>query len=524
MKTLTAGLVAALLFAGCSATTLGTGEHAGQSSAAGESSAGSINDARLNVVVLYADDLGYGDLSSYGHPNIATPNLDALAAGGQRWTNFYAPAPVCSPSRGALLTGRLPNRTGLYGRRIRVMFPDDPNSMAPEEVTLAEALGDAGYATAILGKWHLGDDPAAYPTRHGFDYWFGLPYSNDMDWVGTFTFADRLKALTSGKGLTEAQEAESAARIEKYADPRVEYWNVPLIRSEQRSGEPAFRDSIVERPAQQPTLTARYTKEALDFIDRARGQNDADGRVRPFFVYLPYTMPHTPLFASTHFQNKSRGGAYGDVVEEIDASVGEIVAGLKARGLTRNTLVVFTSDNGPWLAMLQRGGSAGLLRSGKGTTFEGGMRVPAIFSQPGTIQPGVVHDIGSGLDLLPTLLNMAGVELPEAVLDGVDLSAPLTGQGPSTRKDIAYYREGSLMAWRHGDWKLHLTIQGAYGQGPELETLATPLLYHLGEDPAERFDVAAANPAIVESISERIEAHQTAMVELPALFDLRLTQ
>jgi len=345
-----------------------------------------------------------------------------------------------------------------------------------------------------------------------------------MDWVGTFTFTDRLKALTSGKGLTAAQEAESAARIGKYAVPKVEYWNVPLIRSERIAAGTDYRDRIVERPAQQPTLTARYTQEALDFIDRTHGSAPVSGERRPFFVYLPYTMPHTPLFASTHFQNKSRGGVYGDVVEEIDASVGQIVKGLAERGLSRDTLVVFTSDNGPWLAMLQRGGSAGLLRSGKGTTFEGGMRVPAIFSQPGTIQPGVVHDIGSGLDLLPTVLSMAGIAPPDVVLDGVDLTAPLTGQGRSERKNIAYYREGSLMAWRHGDWKLHLIIQGAYGQGPELETLDVPLLYHLGNDPAERFDVAADNPAMVELIKGKITAHQAELVAVPALFDLRLGQ
>ncbi len=482
------------------------------------------NSTRPNIVVLFADDLGYGDLSSYGHPNIATPNLDALAAGGQRWTNFYSPAPVCSPSRGALLTGRLPNRTGLFGKRINVMFPDDPNGMPASELTLAEALGDAGYATAILGKWHLGDDPAAYPTRHGFDYWFGLPYSNDMDWVGTFTFSDRLTALTSGKGLTEAQEAESAARINKYVDPKIDYWNVPLIRSERNSqaGVPSYQDQIVERPAQQPTLTDRYTTEALGFIDRTRAATQTSGEAQPFFVYLPYTMPHTPLFASTHFQEKSRGGVYGDVVEEIDSSVGRIVAGLAERGLSRDTLVVFTSDNGPWLAMLQRGGSAGLLRSGKGTTFEGGMRVPAIFAQPGTVAPGVVHDIGSGLDLFPTVLKMAGVHVPGVHLDGVDLTPALTGQGSSGRNDIAYYRQGNLMAWRHGDWKLHLIIQGAYGEGPELETLVEPALYHLGEDPAERFDVAKAHPDVVASIRGRIAAHQSAMVEQPPLFDQRL--
>jgi len=472
-----------------------------------------------NVVLLFADDLGYGDLSSFGHPNINTPNLDELASGGQRWTDFYVAAPVCSPSRGALLTGRLPNRTGLYGKRLAVLFPEDSRGMPDEEHTLAEALSDAGYATAILGKWHLGAEEAVYPTRHGFDYWYGLPYSNDMDWVGSFTFKERLAAVIGGAGLSAAQQAESDGRVAKYADPKVDYWNVPLIRSERReSGQaPEYRDEIIERPAQQPTLTQRYTEQALSFIDRNRD--------KPFFVYLPYTMPHTPLFASTHYQGTSLGGVYGDVIEEIDGSVGKIVAGLKQRGLADNTLVIFSSDNGPWLLMLQNGGSAGPLKMGKGTTFEGGMRVPTIFSWPGTIAPEVVHDLGSALDLMPTILKAAGIAPAKNIaVDGVDLLPRLLGDASAAaaRQSMPYYRAGELRAWRQGQWKLHLIVEGAYGVGPKKEVLQSPELYHLGRDPGERFDVAEQHPEIVAEIQMAIREHKAQLTSQPPLFDGRL--
>ena len=487
----------------------------------------SASNARPNVVLFFADDLGYGDLSSYGHPNIETPNLDELAAGGQRWTDFYVAAPVCSPSRGALLTGRLPNRTGLYGKRLAVLFPEDKHGMPATEVTLPEVLQSEGYATAILGKWHLGSEPAVYPTRHGFDYWFGLPYSNDMDWVGSFTFKERLQAVIGGTGLTAVQQAESDGRVAKYADPKIEYWNVPLIRSERQideRGGVAFTDAVVDRPAQQPTLTQRYTAEALEFIDR-----NPD---KPFFVYLPYTMPHTPLFASAHYQGKSRGGEYGDVIEEIDGSVGQIIQGLKERGLSDNTLVIFSSDNGPWQIMQQNGGSAGPLKMGKGTTFEGGMRVPAIFSWPGTIKPEVVHSIGSALDLMPTILSAVGLDpLEEVAIDGVDLLPRLTGAAAGTarpqragRENLAYYRGGELRAWRQGMWKLHLIVEGAYGVGPKKEVLEVPELYHLGRDPGEKFDVAGKNPEVVAQIQAEVARHKAQLTSRPAIFDARLAE
>ena len=310
-----------------------------------------------NVVFLFADDLGYGDLASYGHPYISTPNLDAMAAEGQRWTDFYVAAPVCSPSRGALLTGMYPNRSGLYGRRLNVLFPGDPYGLPAETVTMAEVLNEAGYRTAIVGKWHLGDAAGALPTRHGFDYWYGLPYSNDMDWARGPDFDGILEMMAAGRGA-EVQ-AEFAARRALYFDPRIEYWQVPLMRSRISPDGPV--DDVLERPTVQQTLTRRATEEAVRFITESGD--------RPFFLYVPYSMPHTPIFRSEPFAGVSAGGRYGDVVEELDWSIGRIRAALTSQGVARDTLVVFTSDNGPWLAMRHHGGSPGLLNNGKGTTF-----------------------------------------------------------------------------------------------------------------------------------------------------------
>jgi arylsulfatase A len=464
-----------------------------------------------NVVILFADDLGYGDLGSYGHPYIRTPHLDDLAANGQRWTDFYTAASVCSPSRAALLTGRLPVRTGLYGNRIRVMFPDDPNGIPAAETTVAEALQAQGYATGIFGKWHLGDAPHAYPTRHGFNVWYGVPYSNDMRWEGEQTFEEALSLSLAGRGAE--LQATYAQRRWKLLAPKIEYWNVPLIRSEQRAD--GFDDEVIEEPADQRTLTKRYTEEAIAFIRNHGNQ--------PFFVYLPYTMPHVPLFRSDEFTDTSLGGRYGDVIEEIDWSVGQIVAALKRLDLTNDTLVVFTSDNGPWLIFAQHGGSAGLLRMGKGTTFEGGLRVPAIFSWPETIPPSIVSELGSTLDIYPTVLALSG-QRPAQTLDGVDLSATLTRQARSPRNEMPFYRNGDLYAYRVGEFKLHLITFGAYNQPPPRTEHAQPLLYHLPTDPGERTDVAGEHPDVVEHISNAINRHLKSFEPEAPIFDQRVTR
>ena len=270
-----------------------------------------------NVVIIFADDLGYGDLGAYGHPTIRTPNLDRMASEGQRWTSFYSQAPVCSPSRAALLTGRIHLRSGMFGRRQGVFFQDSHHGLPDGEITLAEALKELGYATGIVGKWHLGHQPEYRPLRHGFDSWFGIPYSNDMDWQ-----------------VPPGRDARRSAIL----DPSIAYWHVPLMRN----------DEELERPADQTTITRRYTEEAVRFI-RERG----DG---PFFLYVPHTMPHVPLFRSDAFAGRSAAGRYGDVIEEIDWSVGRILETLREEGLAERTLVVFSSDNGPWLSYRQHGG------------------------------------------------------------------------------------------------------------------------------------------------------------------------
>jgi arylsulfatase A-like enzyme len=458
-----------------------------------------------NIVILFADDLGYGDLSSFGHPYIRTPELDELARMGQKWTDFYVAAPVCSPSRAALLTGRLPVRSGLYGDSIRVYFPDEPGGFPDEEVSIAEALKQQGYATGIFGKWHLGDAPHAYPTEHGFDEWLGVPYSNDMDWVGDPGF-EEMRAMTV-RGEVEERARISASRTAKYADPQAEYFNTPLISSN------AAGNSSIEQPTDQGLLTRRYTEAAIDFMER-----NVDS---PFLVYLPYTMPHTPLFRSDEFAGRSLGGRYGDVVEEIDWSVGEIRRTLERLGVADNTLMVFSSDNGPWLTMKEEGGRAGLLRMGKGSTFEGGVRVPTVFYWPGRIQPGIVSEIGSTLDLFPTAMTLSG-QTNASGIDGVDLSNVLLRGGQSPRREMPYYRGGDLYAYRVGNWKLHYILEGAYGQPPERTVLQTPELYNLLRDPSERFDVAVDNPQVVAEIEAAVALHRAGLEIREPLFDVRL--
>ncbi len=466
--------------------------------------------ARPNIVILFADDLGYGDLGSYGHPYIRTPHIDTIAAEGQRWTDFYVAAPVCSPSRAALLTGQLPIRTGLYGEQIRVYFPNDPGGMPQREVTLAEALQAIGYRTGMFGKWHLGDAKAAWPTRHGFDEWLGLLYSNDMDWVDELSIDELITLRRQGK--LEALSAAMASRPAKYAAPKIEYWNVPLLSS--RVTANGFEDVEIERPAEQTTLTKRYTEAAIRFV---RESKDA-----PFFVYLPYAMPHTPLFRSPAFAGRSLGGRYGDVIEEIDWSVGQIRAALLELGLAENTLLVFSSDNGPWLSMKTEGGRAGLLRNGKGTTFEGGMRIPTVFWWPQAVVPGVVSGMGSALDIFTTVANLSGADASPAV-DGLDLSAVLLEGASSPRQELAYYRAGQLYAYRVGPWKMHFVTEGSYGIGPQRTEHTPPLLYHLGDDPSERFDIAAQHPEVVADIQQKVAAHRARVPRRPPEFDRRLT-
>jgi arylsulfatase A len=437
-----------------------------------------------NIVVILADDLGYGDLGAFGAPNVRTPRLDAMAVEGQKWTNFYV-QPVCSPSRAALLTGRLPVRNGMFGTpggtSPKVFRDDAAQGLPPDEVTVAELLKSAGYRTGMVGKWHLGQQPQFLPMRQGFDSWFGLPYSHDMRMT-----------VPRDKGTQTAA----------YYAPKPEYWDVPLMRN----------DQVIERPADHTTLTKRYTEEAVRFIRANRDQ--------PFFLYLAHSLPHIPLARSEKFAGHSGAGMYGDVIEEIDWSAGEILDALRAAGVDRRTLVLFTSDNGPWLPFHTHGGSAGPLREGKGTTWEGGVRTPAIFWWPGTVRPNVVTGFGSGLDLLATASALAGVKLPaDRVLDSIDLSATLQNAAPSPRGELFYYWDSELRAIRQGKYKAHFITSGAYGEGQPRTVHDPPLLFDLSVDPGERFNIAAEHADVVADLVKKAESHRRTVVATKPLFD-----
>ena len=438
----------------------------------------------VNFIIILTDDQGYGDLGCYGHPTIKTPHIDRMAAEGKRWTSFYSAANVCTPSRAGLLTGRLPIRSGMCSDTRRVLFPDSEGGMPQSENTIAKILKTKGYQTAAIGKWHLGHLPQYLPMGHGFDSYFGIPYSNDMD---------RDNSVQPARWAVE--------------NPKPEYFNVPLMRNE----------VIVERPADQSTITRRYTEEAIRYI--------SENKKKPFFLYLAHNLPHVPLFASKDFIGKSERGIYGDVIEEIDWSVGQILNTLRKEKLDKKTMVIFTSDNGPWMLYDEQGGSAGLLYGAKGTGYEGGQRVPAIFWAPGFIQPDVISDMGSTLDVLPTIVNMAEAALPtDRKYDGYDLTAVLTNSAESPRNEMFFYHGTRIFAARKGDYKLHFYENNPTGYPERMKKLDTVRLFNLQQDPSERYDIANLHPGIIKEIEDMVTQHTATVDSVASQLEKRIVK
>ena len=436
------------------------------------------SNLKPNFIVVFVDDMGYGDLGSYGHPTISTPNLDKMAYEGQKWTQFYSASSVCTPSRAGLLTGRLPIRNGMIGSKNRVLFPDSKYGLPDSEITIAEKLKENGYKTVAIGKWHLGHKKEYLPLQHGFDYYYGIPYSNDMDKIN---------------GETCCPGSKYWQKYQNKSPGSTNYYNVPLIEN----------NEIIERPVDQTTITKRFSDKAVEFIKKNKEDN--------FFIYLAHNLPHIPLYASDDFLGKSKRGLYGDVIEEIDHGIGLIMEELKKNNLDKNTIIVFTSDNGPWLPFETHSGSAGLLREGKGTTWEGGQRIPGIFWGAG-IKPGVINDLGSTMDIFPTLLEMSNTSMvDDRIMDGISIKNTLLKHEPSKRETIFYYRSREIYAIRYGEFKAHLITQGAYNypKGSDRKfILDKPLLYNLNIDPSEKYNVADKNPKILVEINKILEKHK----------------
>jgi len=421
------------------------------------------NQRLPNIVIIFADDLGYADIGSFGAVGYQTPNLDRMAAEGMRLTNFYVAQAVCSASRAALLTGCYPNRIGIQG----ALNHTANYGISAAEMTIAELVKTKNYATAIFGKWHLGHHPQFLPTRHGFDEYLGLPYSNDM-WPNHPT----------SKNF---------------------YPELPLIENEK----------VIELMPDQTQLTTRYTERAVRFIEKNKD--------KPFFLYLPHTMPHVPLHVSSKFKGKSKQGLYGDVIEEIDWSVGQVLDAIKRFNLDRQTLVIFTSDNGPWLPYGNHAGSTGRLREGKGTAFEGGVREPFIARWPGKISAGSVSRVPiMTIDLLPTIAALTGAELPKGrILDGRDIWPLLSGRKAAANPhEVLYFYWGKeLHAVRSGKWKLHLPhpyrhLENAGKDGlpgREIQQKIELALFDLDNDIGEANNVAGQYPEIVKQLMRYVE-------------------
>jgi arylsulfatase A len=410
-------------------------------------------DERPNVVIIYCDDLGYGDVGCFGAEDILTPNIDRMATEGIRFTEFYSASPVCSPSRAALLTGRMPQRHGING----VFFPESYTGLPLDEITIANLLKEEGYATGIVGKWHLGHMKKFLPLQRGFDEYFGIPYSNDMQ-------------------------------------------SVVYLRD----------NEVVDFNVDQGLTTKTYTEEAVGFIKNHKEE--------PFFLYLAHNMPHVPIYASEDFLGTSNRGLYGDVIQEIDWSVDQVITTLENLQLLDNTLIIFSSDNGPWLVMEDHGGSAGILREGKQYTFEGGQRVPTIAMWPAKIPAGQVYDdMAVMLDWFPTIARVTGASVPDdRPYDGKDISEVLFGSAMRDGPGFLYFDLAELQCYREGDWKVKLPFKGYNGsRGKKAVAPHDMYLFNLKDDTGEANNLAEIMPDKLENMLHKMDSARDAMGDLP---------
>jgi len=412
-----------------------------------------------NIVFIFADDLGYGDLSSFGAYDIKTPNIDFIGKNGIKFTDFYSVSSVCTPSRAGMLTGRYPQRFGLNG----VLFPDSHTGLPSSEYTIAELLSDNGYKTGMVGKWHLGHKNEFLPLQQGFDFFYGIPYSNDM--ASTVYF--------SGNDV-----------VDYYPD--------------------------------QSQMTKKLTEEALKYIDRNKENN--------FYLYVAHPMPHVPIYVSEKFRGSSDRGLYGDVIQELDWSVGEIIKRLEELNILDRTLVIFSSDNGPWLTMRDMGGSAGELRNGKMYTFEGGMRVPTLAMMKGLIPEGIVSkEIVSQLDWMPTFASLSMSKIPkEIVIDGDDITEILRGNTFDYERDYLFFDYEKLEAYRRGDWKVKLPYEGWPGSWYKspIDSHDT-LLFNMRKDPGEKNNIFDSNREMAKSLIDLMNVKYKEMGKLPESIVIR---
>ena len=429
-----------------------------------------------NIIIILLDDMGYGDIESFGAIDYSTPNINKLVENGMLFTNFYSAQAVCSASRAGLLTGTYPNRIGIHG----ALFPQSKIGLNPSEKTIAEILKEKNYKTAVIGKWHLGYQKEFLPLNHGFDYYYGIPYSNDM-WPVDF----------DGNQITNENDWR-----------KKNYPQLPIIENFNKIGE-------VRTLEDQAKLTINYTEKSINFINM-----NAD---KSFFLYVPHSMPHVPIAASKKFKGKSKQGLYGDVIMELDWSLGEIVKTLKKNNILENTMIIFTSDNGPWLNFGNHAGNTAGLREGKGTVFEGGQRVPTIISWPKVVKKSTISNkLVASIDLLPTITKIVRGKLPKHTIDGVSILDLLKGKNTNPRDHFFYYyKKNNLEAVRKDQWKLILPhesrsyknvmpgIDGYKGNYSKLKLNYE--LYNLRRDPGERYNVIKKYPKIAQSLKDLAE-------------------